>query len=176
MGSDFDANNRTMGVSLKESTMRRDVVDNMQGQQIRTEYDSKPWVPKNERDSETKDYLRATAQIQVDLSSGLGEQELPSQERLIQQTPPQGTMKARIDMQSMQKFATTQSDRSDLGMSNASSVGLPGEATLRAGIALGGTKQQAPPNRVSKEQTIYEETLAKQMSSGSKMANLKSSQ
>ncbi len=64
MGSDFDCNNRTMGASVgnaNESTMRRDVRDSMQDQQIRTEYDSRPWVPKAERDSETKDYLRATA-------------------------------------------------------------------------------------------------------------------
>ena len=49
MGSDFDCNNRTMGSSVgnaKESTMRRDVRDSMQDQQIRTEYDSRPWVPK----------------------------------------------------------------------------------------------------------------------------------
>jgi len=48
----------------------------------------------------------------------------------------------------MHKFDMTQSDRSDLGMSNASSVGLgltnvssidlPGMGTLRQGIALRG--------------------------------------
>jgi hypothetical protein len=49
-GSDFDANNRTMGVTSKhESTMRREIEPHMAGQQIRTEYD-KPWMPK-------KDYL-----------------------------------------------------------------------------------------------------------------------
>ena len=36
----------------------------------------------------------------------------------------------------MGNFGATQSDRSELGMSNASSQGLPGMGTLRAGIAL----------------------------------------
>ena len=53
-----------------------------------------------------------------------------------------------MDVSSLKKFDTTQSDRSDLGMSNASSVGLglsnvsdvdlPGMGTLRQGIALRG--------------------------------------
>jgi len=59
MGSDFDANNRTMGVSTnKNSTIRQDIGHSMRDQ-IRTEYD-RPWVSKQERES-TKDYLRATA-------------------------------------------------------------------------------------------------------------------
>lgn len=82
--------------------------------------------------------MRDTAQISVDLNSGFEEQELPSQEQLIQHTPNQGTLKARMDVLSMNKFDTTQSDRSDLGMSNASSIGLPGMGTLRQGIALAG--------------------------------------
>lgn len=70
------------------------------------------------------------------MGNGGGDRELPSHEQLIQHTPNQGTMKARMDVQSMQQFANTQSDRSDLGMSNATSVGLPGIGTLKAGIAL----------------------------------------
>lgn len=48
-GSDFDANNRTMGVTSgqQESTMRRDIEPHMKGQ-IRTDYD-KPWLNKEER-------------------------------------------------------------------------------------------------------------------------------
>ena len=45
-------------------------------------------------------------------------------------------MKARMDVHSMQQFANTQSDRSDLGMSTATSVGLPGIGTIKAGIAF----------------------------------------
>ena len=63
-------------------------------QPIRTEYD-KPWVSKHEREHQTKDYLKDTAQIHVDLN--FDEQELPSHEQLIQNTPPQGTIKARMD-------------------------------------------------------------------------------
>lgn len=72
------------------------------------------------------------------MGNGQEDRELPSHELLIQHTPPvnQGTMKARMDVQSMQQFANTQSDRSDLGMSNATSVGLPGIGTLKASIAL----------------------------------------
>ena len=49
-------------------------------QPIRTEYD-KPWVSKHERERQTKDYLKDTAQIHVDLN--FDEQELPSHEQLI---------------------------------------------------------------------------------------------
>lgn len=63
---------------------------------------------------------------------------------MIHHTPPQGTMKARMDLQSMAQFATTQSDRSDLGMSNATSVGMPGVNTIRQGIAIGA---QPAPNQ-----------------------------
>ena len=42
MGSDFDANNRTMGVASNQGTMRRDVEQNMQTP-VRTDYD-KPWI------------------------------------------------------------------------------------------------------------------------------------
>lgn len=69
-GSDFDANNRTMGVSSLggNSTIRREKEAAMQ-QPIRTEYD-RPWVSKQEREKvhHTKDYLKDTAQIQVDLN------------------------------------------------------------------------------------------------------------
>ena len=51
-------------------------------------------------------------------------------------------MKARMDEHSMHQFAATQSDRSDLGMSNASSMGLPGVNTLRGGINLPGHPSQ----------------------------------
>ena len=53
-------------------------------------------------------------------------------------------MKARMDLQSMAQFANTQSDRSDLGMSNATSVGMPGVNTIRQGIAIGA---QPAPNQ-----------------------------
>ncbi len=75
--------------------MRREIDSNMPGK-IRTEYD-KPWMSKEDRERQTKDYLRETTQIQVDLGMGAGDRELPSQEQLIQHTPPQGTMKARMD-------------------------------------------------------------------------------
>ena len=78
-----------------------------------------------------------------------GEQELPSHEQLIQHTPNQGTMKARMDVHSMEQFANTQSDRSELGMSGATSVGLPGMGTLKAGIAFNNpaaAQQQARQN------------------------------
>ena len=60
MGSDFDANNRTLGTtnSQHESTMRREIDSNMPGK-IRTEYD-KPWMSKEDRERQTKDYLRET--------------------------------------------------------------------------------------------------------------------
>lgn len=64
MGSDFDANNRTMGSatnSQHESTMRREIDNNMPGK-IQTEYD-KPWMSREERERQTKDYLRETTQI-----------------------------------------------------------------------------------------------------------------
>ena len=53
-------------------------------------------------------------------------------------------MKARMDVNSMLQFDTTQSDRSDLGMSNATSVGLPGVGTLKAGIAFNNPQQARP--------------------------------
>lgn len=71
MGSDFDANNRTMGQtsSQHESTMRRDIEPHMQAP-IRTEYD-KPFISREELNSSSqKDYLRKTNQIQVDLFGG----------------------------------------------------------------------------------------------------------
>ena len=53
MGSDFDANNRTMGTvvaaSNHDSTMRREIDVNMPGK-IKTEYD-KPWMSKEDRES-----------------------------------------------------------------------------------------------------------------------------
>ena len=80
MGSDFDANNRTLGVATNaNSTIRREVDQNMQ-QPIRTDYD-RPWVSKQERERQTKDYLKDTSQINVDLN--FDEQELPSHEQLI---------------------------------------------------------------------------------------------
>ena len=81
-GSDFDANNRTMGTSTarQNATIRRDIEPHLQ-QPIRTEYEGKPWVSKQQ--SATKDYLRDTAQISVDLNSNFEDQELPSQEQLI---------------------------------------------------------------------------------------------
>ena len=89
MGSDFDANNRTLGVTSGASgTMRREI-NEQPSQQIRTEYD-KPWMSKEDREAQSKDYLRETAQIHVDLNpQGFDqEQELPSSELLIQHTPP----------------------------------------------------------------------------------------
>ena len=49
-------------------------------QPIRTDYD-RPWVSKQERERQTKDYLKDTSQINVDLN--FDEQELPSHEQLI---------------------------------------------------------------------------------------------
>ena len=59
-GSDFDANNRTMGntSSQHESSMRRDIEPHMQGK-IQTDY-NKPWLNKEEREAQNKDYLRQT--------------------------------------------------------------------------------------------------------------------
>jgi len=42
--------------------------------------------------------LRDTAEITIDLNGASEDQELPSQEILIQHTPNQGTMKARMDV------------------------------------------------------------------------------
>ena len=53
--------------------------------------------------------------------------------------PPQATniMKARSGGEiGNNNFAATQSDRSELEMSNAMSSGLPGLGTLRAGITI----------------------------------------
>jgi len=96
----------------------------------------------------TKDYLRATAQIEVNLGGNDEEQELPSQEQWIERTPPQLNNKARMDV-SNNSFSDSRSDRSDLGMSNASSIGLPGLGTLRAGINLPhqGPYNQSPPQQ-----------------------------
>ena len=72
-GSDFDANNRTMGQtsSQHQGTMRRDIEPHMQGK-IRTDYD-KPWLKPEEREAQNKDYLRNTNQIEVDLMGHSGE-------------------------------------------------------------------------------------------------------
>ena len=53
-------------------------------------------------------------------------------------SPPQATniMKARSGEIGNNNFAATQSDRSELDMSNAMSSGLPGLGTLRAGITI----------------------------------------
>ena len=65
LGSDFDANNRTVGLnSNKSSTLRSNVEANMQ-EAMRTDYD-KPFINKYERENQAKDYLRQTNQIQVD--------------------------------------------------------------------------------------------------------------
>ena len=64
MGSDFDANNRTMSVSNgANSTIRREIGPAMQ-QPIRTEYD-RPFISREEREraSASKDYLKDTAHI-----------------------------------------------------------------------------------------------------------------
>ena len=61
----------------------------------------------------------------------------------------------------MNQFANTQDTRSDLGMSNASSIGLPGMGTLKQGINLPG----GPTPAQLRELSLREET-AKQMSSG----------
>ena len=92
--------------------------------------------------------MRETAQIEVNLG-GDGEQELPSHDMLIQHTPPQATMKARMDQASLQQFGMSQGDRSELGLSNASSIGLPGIGTLRAGINLQGQAQMNQSRQVA---------------------------
>ena len=85
----------------------------------------------------TKDYLRATAQIEVNLGGNDEETELPSHEQLEWHTPKQEAMKPRMDISNAHSsFSDSRTDRSDLGMSNASSIGLPGLGTLRAGINL----------------------------------------
>lgn len=79
MGSDFDANNRTMGVSGSNhsATLQRSVQEHLPGK-MPTEYD-KPWVSKQQiAQQATKDYLRDTAQIQIDFGGAEEEQELPS--------------------------------------------------------------------------------------------------
>ena len=106
----------------------------------RTEYD-KPFYSRQQQQQDqasSKDYTKKKEELFVDFGMGSGDQELPSETNMIQHTPQheQGTMKARMDNQSMQKFSTTQSDRSDLGMSNASSVGMPGLGTIGAGINI----------------------------------------
>ena len=63
----------------------------------------------------------------------------------------------------MNQFDNTQGTRSDLGMSNASSIGLPGMGTLRQGINIPG--QGGPTPAQLRELSLREET-AKQMSSG----------
>lgn len=51
----------------------------------------------------------------------------------------------------MGQFAQTHSDRSELGMSNASSVGLPGMGTLKAGIAFADPLQRAQFEQLKRE-------------------------
>ena len=55
LGSDFDANNRTLdvGTGSHQSTIRRDIIQSSVGMQgvHRTDYD-KPWLSKQERQRE----------------------------------------------------------------------------------------------------------------------------
>ena len=60
------------------------------------------------------------------------------------------------------KFEATQSDRSELGMSNATSSGLPGLGTIRAGIEIispSKNKNLGKFEQSIREQSIREETL-----------------
>jgi len=71
-----------------------------------------------------------------------------------------------MDVSASNKFATTQSDRSELGMSNASSIGLPGIGTLRAGINI------ASPTPNSRQQTTAQHQV--NMSASKQQSSLQS--
>ena len=80
MGSDFDANNRTLGATAnRDGTMRRDMEPHMQ-QPVRTDYD-RPWVSQQERERQAqqqKEYLKQTSEVIVDFAGAANDQELPS--------------------------------------------------------------------------------------------------